>query len=118
MNRNEFLIATSLSSLVVILLIAQIVLVRMANTDQNQVMGARQYISQGEVCLKNLQQVALRTAQLAQQKDDQGLKDVMARQSISISAPPSQASGSSAAAAPAPAPAPASTPALAPTSTH
>jgi len=118
MNRNEFLIVTSLSGLVVILLIAQIVLARMANADQTRVMQAQQYINQGQVCLKNLQQVAMRTAQLSQQKDDQGLKDLMARQQISIGAPPSQSSGSSPAVPPAPESVPAPTPTPTPTPTH
>ena len=116
MNRNEFLIVTSLSGLVAILLISQIVLARMTNAEQNRVMQAQQVINQGQVCLKNLQQVAMRTAQLSQQKDDKGLKDLMARQQISINPAPSQSSGNSAAEAPAPASVPA--PVSVPTPTH
>src|SRR5277367_2199312 len=112
MNRNEFLIVTCLSALVAILLIVQVVVARMAGYEQTQVYRAQQYISQGEVCLKNLKQVALRTAQLSQQKDDQGLKDLMARNQIAIGNPNQGADGSAQAA-----PAPEST-SPAPTPTH
>ena len=109
MNRTEFLIVTSLSGLVAILLILQIVFARMANVEQTRVMQAQQFVNQGQVCLKNLQQLALRTAQLSQQTGDQGLKDLMARQQISIGAPAGQSAGGGTASAPAPAPTPAPT---------
>jgi uncharacterized membrane protein YcaP (DUF421 family) len=107
MNRNEFLIVTGLSALVAALLIVQIVFVRMANYDQLRAMQAQQIINQGQVSLKNLQQVALRTAQLSQQTGDQGLKDLMARQQIAIG-PAQNQSSSESAPAPSAAPAPAS----------
>ena len=112
MNRNEFLIVTGLSGLVFVLLVLQIVFVRTANYDQARVMQAQQYINQGQVCLNNLQKVAMRTAQLSQTTGDQGLKDLMVRQQIAIGPAPSQTPSES---APSPAPAPAATPTPAPT---
>jgi hypothetical protein len=107
MNRNEFLIVTGLSGLVVALLILQIVFVHWANNDQTNMMRAQQYLNQGQVAWKNFTQVAQLTASLSEQKNDQALKDLLGRQQISIGPPSGQAAPSPDNTAPAPAPAPA-----------
>ncbi len=85
MTRNQFLIVTGLCGLVFVLLILQIVFVRMANYDQARLVQAQQMIQQGQVSLSNLQKLAVRTAQVSQQSGDDGLKQLMARQQITIS---------------------------------
>ncbi len=101
MNRNEFLISTGLSALVVVLLVLLVVVGKMAGSDQIALMKSQQEINQGQVALRNLQQLAVRTAQLSQQYQDQGLKDLLARQQISIGAPQQPAADGSAPSAPA-----------------
>ncbi|HUB66781.1 MAG TPA: hypothetical protein VL981_04785 [Candidatus Methylacidiphilales bacterium] len=110
MNRNEFLIITGLSSLVAVLLIVQIIFAHLASNEQTQLMQAQQFINRGQVSVNNLRQVALLVAEYTARTGDQGLKDLMTRQNISIKPNQNAAPSGGAEAAPAPAPAPSSTP--------
>lgn len=106
MNRIQFWSLNALSGLVVVLLLAQILLVRQSNFEQNRLALAQQALSQGQAFQGNLKQLAMRIVQVSQQTNDQALKDLLARQQISFT-PTTQDSGSgSSSSAPAPAPAP------------
>jgi uncharacterized protein YpmS len=93
MNRIHFWILTSLSILIVILLFAQILLVRSDNYWKIQLAGAQQAVSQGQTAKSMLKQLAIRIYQDSQKTDDQGLKDLMVRQQITFK--PSTDAGSS-----------------------
>ncbi len=102
MNRYQFWSLTGLSSLVVLLLLLQTLLVRQASYEQNRIALAQQAINQGNAFGTNLKQLAMRIIQVSQQTQDQGLKDLLVRQQISFT-PSSEGAGNS----PTPAPAPA-----------
>jgi hypothetical protein len=107
MNRNQFLVLTGLSSLVILFLFLQIIFVRMAGVDQGKLMQAQQIVQQGQQCDQRVRILAQRIYNDSQRFHDQGLTDLLARQQITITAPPA---GGEAAPAPAEAPAPAPAP--------
>jgi hypothetical protein len=82
MNRIQFFILTGLSSLVVLLLIGHIFLVRQTTFQANRAAAAQQIVNQGQVFQGNLKQLAIRIFQDSQKTQDQGLKDLLARQQI------------------------------------
>jgi len=84
MNRIQFWISIGLSGLVGLLLIAQILLVRQTNYEQNRLALAQQAIQQGQAFQGNLKQLAMRIVQVSQQTNDQGLKDLLNRQQITF----------------------------------
>jgi hypothetical protein len=88
MNRIQFFVLIGLSSLVVLLLIGDIFLVRQTNFEQNRLAAAQQAISQGQTFQANLKQLAVRIFQDSQKTQDQGLKDLLARQQITYNASP------------------------------
>jgi hypothetical protein len=88
MNRIQFFILTGLSSLVLLLLIGHIFLVRQTNFEQNRLAAAQQAINQGQVFQGNLKQLAVRIFQDSQKTQDQGLKDLLARQQITYNPAP------------------------------
>ncbi len=100
MNRIQFLIVTSASGLLAVLLLAQILLVRQSNFEQNRLIAAQQFVTQAQGFQGNLKQLAVRIYQVSQQTQDQGLKDLLARQQINFT--PNQGDGSTPAATPAP----------------
>ena len=109
MNRIQFWILTGLSGLVVVLMVAQIVLVRLAAQDQNRNAAAQQYLSLGQTSQGMVKQLAVRIFQDSQKTADPTLKQVLDRQQITYNPNPSADSNSTdnpAAPAPAPAPAP------------
>ena len=106
MNRIQFWILTGLSGLVLILLVAQIALVRMTNFEQNRLALAQQVISQGQASQSILKQLAIRIFQDSQKYNDSGLKDLMARQQITYN-PGDSTNSTEAPASPATTPAPA-----------
>ena len=88
MNRIQFFVLTGLSSLVVLLLIGHIFLTRQNNFEQNRLAAAQQAINQGQAFQGNLKQLAVRIYQDSQKTQDQGLKDLLARQQITYSTTP------------------------------
>ncbi len=92
----------SLSSLIALLLLLQIVFVRITSADQVQLLKRQQLISQGQQSDRSVRELAARIYQLSQQTNDTALKDLLTRQQITIT-PPSDAS-TNAASAPATAP--------------
>ena len=110
MNRLQFLIVTILSGIVALCIFLQIIFVRLLGADQSRLRDTEQALQAGQNDFTHLQQIATRVAQLAQQQNDEALRDLLARQNIQIKANPDEATS-----APAPAPA---TPAPAAPSTH
>jgi hypothetical protein len=88
MNRLQFIIVTSLSAVIALCIFLQIILVRISATDDQRAREAQASIQQGQLCLNRLQQIAGRIAQVAQQQDDQALKDLLTRQNIQIKPAP------------------------------
>jgi len=84
MNRTYFWILTCMGSLIALLLILQIIFVRMTNYDQALLLERQQFINQGEQSEVHLRQLAARIYQVSQQTQDQGLKDLLVRQQITI----------------------------------
>lgn len=94
-----------MSGLIVVLLLAQILLARQNNFEQNRLSQAQLIVTQAQAFQSNLKQLAVRIYQVSQQTQDQGLKDLLVRQQISFN--PSQSpDNSSSAPTPSPAPTP------------
>jgi hypothetical protein len=111
MNRVQFLIVTTLSGIVALCIFLQIIFVRLLGADQSRLRDTEQALQAGQNDFNHLQQIATRVAQLAQQQNDQALRDLLARQNIQIKPNADEANSG------APAPAPAA-PAPAAPSTH
>ena len=108
MNRIQFLVLVALSSLVVLFLGLQAVFTVFAQHMQIRVAYDQQAIQQGRACDQRWRQLIERIAEVSQKSQDQGLKDVLARQGITVrTAPPSASSEPSTTPAPSTAPAPA-----------
>jgi hypothetical protein len=88
MNRIQFFVLTGLSSLVALFLIGHIFLVRQTNFEQNRLAAAQQVINQAQGFQGNLRQLAIRIYQDSQKTQDQGLKELMARQQIAFTPGP------------------------------
>src|SRR5476649_2732555 len=88
MNRIQFFVLTGLSSLVVLLLLGNILLIRQNNFEQNRLAQAQQIVNQGQSLQGNLKQLALRIYQDSQKTQDAGLKELLDRQQIKINAGP------------------------------
>lgn len=88
MNKIQFWVLTALSIFIVVILGLQIVLLRMANYDQARVAQAQQIIQEGQACDVRVRQLAARIYQVAQQTQDQGLKDLLTRQQITLAPQP------------------------------
>lgn len=101
MNRTYFWILTFLSCLIAVLLVTQIILGRITANDRILLAKRQELINTGQTCDRQAREVATRIYQLAQQTQDQGLKDIMTRQQIVVSPASTNA-------APAATPAPAS----------
>jgi hypothetical protein len=84
MNRIQFFVLTGLSGLVLVLMIAHLYLVRQVSIDQNTMNLAQREVSQAQVFQGNLKQLALRLYSDSQKTQDQGLKDLLARQQITF----------------------------------
>lgn len=84
-----------MSGLIVVLLLAQILLARQNNFEQNRLSQAQQIVTQAQGFQANLKQLAMRIYQLSQQTQDQGLKDLLVRQQITFNSNQSSGNGSS-----------------------
>jgi hypothetical protein len=104
MSFARFVILTSLSGLIALCLLLQIVFARLTLADEVRVSRTEQALQEGETFQTRLVQIANRVAQLAQQQQDQSLKDLLTRQGFQIKQPAaaSTAPASSAPEAPAP----------------
>ena len=84
MNRTYFWTLTCLSSLIAVLLILQIFFVYLTKRDQVLLIQRQQIVNEGQAYDLHVRQVAARIYQVSQQTQDQGLKDLLTRQQISI----------------------------------
>ncbi len=82
MNRIQFWILTGLSGVLALLFLANIILVRMNNFEQNRLNLAQQAVSQGQASQSILKQIAVRILSDSQKTQDPGLKDLLIRQQI------------------------------------
>lgn len=105
MHRLQFFSLIALSCLVTLLLLAQILLVRQTNFEQNRLALASQAVNQGQAFQANLKQLAIRILQVSQKTGDPGLQELLTRNQITYT--PNSDNNSSEAA---PAPAPSTTP--------
>jgi hypothetical protein len=105
MNRVQFIIVTTLSGIVALCIFLQIIFVRLLGSDQTRLRDTEQAMQSGQNDFTHLQQIATRVAQLAQQQNDQALKDLLARQNIQIKPGSDDANSGAPATQPAPAPA-------------
>jgi hypothetical protein len=92
MNRILFWITTVLSSLVLVLLVANIFLKREVIYNQNLFAQRQQDFSRGQAYYNNYQRLGVYIIQVAQKTGDSGLKELIIRQSL---IPPSTDNGSS-----------------------
>ena len=97
MNRVQFWILLSASSLIVILLLLQLFFARSSAYQQARLLQAQQVVNDGRTCEVRVRELAQRIYQVSQQTQDQGLKDLLARQNITVT-------GGASSSAPAPAP--------------
>jgi len=102
MNRIQFIVVTTLSGIVAICIFLQIIFVRLAAADELRLRQYGEALQEGQSDFEHLQQIATRVAQLAQQQNDDQLRDVLTRQNIQIKDNPNGAAGA-ASSAPAPA---------------
>jgi hypothetical protein len=102
MNRTHFSILTGLSSLIAILLVLQIIFVHLIKQDQIRLAQRQQIVTEGQAYDLHARQVATRIYQVSQQAQDQGLKDLMIRQQISVTPSPDATTNAEPAAATAP----------------
>ena len=105
MNRIQFWVLVTLSSLVIIFLALQAVFAVFSQHMQIQVAYAQQAIQQGRAYDQRWRQLIERIVEVSQKSQDQGLKDILTRQGVTVRQAPSPSSPEPAA-APAPAPAP------------
>jgi hypothetical protein len=84
MSFLRFVILTSLSAIIALCILLQIIFVRLAQADGVRVAQTEQALQQGELCQTRLVEIAKRVAQVAQQQQDQSLKDLLARQGFQI----------------------------------
>ena len=87
MNRTQFIIVTTLSAVIALCIFLQIIFSRISAADEIRLGNTENALKQGQLCFTRLQQVAGRVAQVAQQQNDQALKDLLVRQNIQIKAP-------------------------------
>jgi hypothetical protein len=102
MKRSEFTISIILSVLVSLSLLGQVVLYKMMQNEQIKLAQTQQVVQRGQMWFDRFKQIAGYTGQVTQQTQDEGLKQLLARQNISLTPPKNAGSSSS------PTPAPAS----------
>lgn len=95
MNSVKFYILTGLSSLVVLLLLTQGILGHIVDSQQQQILSARETINEGQQSETRLQQVAYALNGVAAQTNDQALKDILTRQNIVVRVPAADTNASS-----------------------
>jgi hypothetical protein len=86
MKRYQFWTLVACSSLVVLLLLLQVIFERAGQVARIQVLQAQQIIANGRTCDTRIRQLANRIYQVSLQNNDQGLKDLLTRQQITVNA--------------------------------
>ena len=84
MSRIQFMILTCLSVVVSLALILQLIMAHISASDETRLRATAEGLQAGQVSYNQLQQIANWTAQVAAQKNDQGLRDLLARNNIQI----------------------------------
>jgi hypothetical protein len=92
MNRIQFWVLLSLASLIFIFLVAQAGLSVWSQRLQVRAFGVQQQIQEGRACDQRWRQLVTRIVEVNQKAQDQGLKDVLTRQGITVRAAPSDSS--------------------------
>jgi hypothetical protein len=87
MNRIQFLILTSLSGVIALCIFLQIIFVRMSQSQEQRLGLANAQLQEGQAYYTHLQQIGGRIAQVAQQQQDQALKDLLVSQNLVSPAP-------------------------------
>jgi len=95
MSSTRFIIVTSLSGLAALVILLQVIFGYKEGNDERQLQQLDATLQQGALYDTHLLQIAQRVAQVAQQTQDQQLKDLLERQHFQIR--PSSASGAPAA---------------------
>jgi hypothetical protein len=86
MKRYQYWILLAGSCLVFVLLLLQVIFEREGQYARVQVLQAQQVINEGRTCDTRIRQLANRIYQLSLQNQDQGLKDLLTRQQITVNA--------------------------------
>jgi hypothetical protein len=84
MNRIQFIVVTTLSGIVALCIFLQIIFVRLSAADEMRLRQYGEALQEGQSDFDHLQQIATRVAQLAQQQNDDQLRDLLTRQNIQI----------------------------------
>ncbi len=84
MNRVQFIIVTALSGIVAFCILLQIIFVRLSAADEVKLRQVSAALQEGQNDFNHLQQIATRVAQLAQQQNDDQLRQVLIRNNIQI----------------------------------
>lgn len=87
MSFPRFVILTSLSVVIALCIFLQVIFVRNAQVDEVQVQRTEAALQQGELFQTRELEIAKRIAQVAQQQQDQALKDLLARQGFPMRQP-------------------------------
>ncbi len=102
MNRIQFVILLSGSTLVIVFLALQTLFAHQVQTQQVLVAQAQETVAQGRSCDTRLRQLVGRIYQVSQQTQDPGLKDLLTRQGFTVSQNPAPSSTSAPDSSPAP----------------
>ena len=105
MNRIQFWTLTLVSTLVVVCLLLQVIFAHQAQHAQQKVYAGQQLIQEGRLSATRWNQLVERIVQVSQQTQDQGLRDLLTRQGITVKANPNATGTPISPAASAPAPA-------------
>jgi hypothetical protein len=84
MNRIQFYVVTGFAALLFILVVSDIVLAHKVSSQQIQAQQDQQILSQGQQVQQNLRALLTRMGNDLQKTGDQGMKDLLTRQQISI----------------------------------
>jgi hypothetical protein len=84
MNRVQFIIVTTLSGIVALCILLQIIFVRLSAADELKLRQVSAALQEGQADFDHLQQIATRVAQVAQQQNDDQLRQILSRQNIQV----------------------------------
>jgi hypothetical protein len=87
MNRIQFIALTSLSGVIAFCLLLQVIFSRMSASDGDRLRTLEAKLQDGQLCVTHWKQMVTWTGQLAQQQNDQALKDLLGRQGLQIKQP-------------------------------
>ena len=87
MTRNQFWILIGASGLVALMLLLQVIFGTMAQAAQVKVVNAQQFVQDGRRHEAELKTLAQQIYQVSVRNQDQGLRDLLTRQHITITPP-------------------------------